>query len=346
MGREPKQWTDANLKLIQENFVAVAVPTELSRAKNPEGEFLRAAGIDKHWVTSSGYMSCVSASGKWLGHAPSAKVLGEFEKLPKDERNAGAVKVPALKPSEQVIPAPPEGGLVLRVHGRFMGRDDEKNLRPIKGSDFPQLRDKEDAIRYLRFLLEPNTEYMWLTKEEWQSLVPAKPVKGEKAEVAQPIAERMARFHLSPRRALTSEDGIVAKKEVKSAQLTLIVDDVAPERLHLRLVGFVHHGSDYDEAKATSPNGPLGFGYAAPIHGILEYDRKKAAFVRFDVVAPGEVWGRWGDANGKSQSIERSGKAPVGFAFELATGGSPTDRLPPGGHGGRALRNGYLPSSK
>lgn len=88
------------------------MPTEISRAKGPEGEFLRGAGIDKHWVTSSGYMSCVSPSGKWLGHAPSTKVLEAFEKLPKDEREPNAVKVPDLKPSEAVIPIPPEGGLV------------------------------------------------------------------------------------------------------------------------------------------------------------------------------------------------------------------------------------------
>ena len=322
------------------------MPTEVSRAKGPEGEFLRGAGIDKHWVTSSGYMSCVSPSGKWLGHEPSTKVLEAFGKLPKDEREPNAVKVSDLKPSEAVIPTPPEGGLVLRVHGRFLGRDDKENLRPIKGDDFPQLRGKESNIRYLQFLFEPNTEYMWLTKEEWQSLVPAKPVKGDRLAVASAISERMARFHLSPRRALTSEDGIVAKKDIKEAKLTLVVDDVSPQRIRLRLVGFVHHGSDYDNAKSTSPNGPLGFGYETPIHGVLEYDRKKEAFVRFDIIAPGEVWGRWGDANGKSQTIERPGRSPLGFAFELAKGDSPTDRLPPAGHGGRALRAGYFAVSK
>lgn len=237
-------------------------------------------------------------------------------------------------------------GLVLRVHGRFLGRDDKEDLRPVIGNDFPQLRGKESAIRSHQFLFEPNTEYMWLTKEEWQSLVPAKPVKGDRLAVASAISERMARFHLSPRRALTSEDGIVAKKDIKEAKLTLVVDDVSPQRIRLMLVGFVHHGSDYDKDKATSPNGPLGFGYETPIHGVLEYDRKKEAFVRFDIIAPGEVWGRWGDANGKSQTIERPGRSPLGFAFELAKGDSPTDRLPPAGHGGRAMRAGYFAASK
>jgi len=324
----------------------VVVPTEVCRAKSPEGEFLRGAGIDKHWVTSTGYMSCVSASGKYLGTMASAKVLEEFRKLPEAERKAGAIEVPDLKSTEHLIPSPPAGGLVLKVHGRFLGRDDQGKLRHVKGEDFPQLRGKEGSIRYLQFLFEPNTEYMWLTQEEWKSLVPASPVRGDKLAVAPAIGERMARFHLTPRRALTSEDGIVGKKDVKSARLTLAVDDVSAERIRLRLTGFIHTGTDFDEAKATTPNGPLGFGYATPIQGILDYDRTKKAFVRFDIVAPGDVWGRWGDANGKSQQVERPGRSPVGFAFELATGDTPSNRIPPGGNGGRAARNGYFATGK
>jgi len=313
------------------------VPTEVQDAKGPEGEFLRDAGIKKQWVTSSGYMSCLSASGKLLGGAPSAKVLETFQKLPEAERKPGAVVVRDLKPAEKVIPSPPEGGLILKVHGRFMSRDDKGQLRHAQ---------KEDFRSIFTFMLSPNTEYMWLTREEWQSLVPAKPVKGEKLPVASAISERMARFHLSPARALTSEDGTASKTAIKKAVLTIVVDDVSTDRIRLGLQGLIHWGSDYDAAKATSPNGPLGFGFATPIHGILEYDRTKRAFVRFDIVAPGEVWGRWGDANGKSQGIERPGRTPIGFAFELAGGDSPTDRLPPAGHGGRALRAGYFPASK
>jgi hypothetical protein len=187
---------------------------------------------------------------------------------------------------------------------------------------------------------------MWLTKEEWQSLVPSKPAQRDRLPVAPAISERMTRFHLSPRRSLTSEDGVVDRKDIKSAKLSLVVDDVSPERIRFLLVGFVHYGTDYDEGKATSPQGPLGFGFDSPIHGVLEYDREKKVFVRFDMVAPAEVWGRWGDANGDSLVIERPGRAPIGFAFELAKGDSPTNRLPPGGNGGRALAAGYFPPSK
>src|SRR5262249_38302777 len=155
---------------------------------------------------------------------------------------------------------------------------------------------------------QPNTEYMWLTEGEWKSLVPANPSRGDRKVVDPSIGERLARFHLTPRRALTSEDGILNKKDVKSAALTLVVDEGSPERIRLRLVGYVHTGTAFDAANAVTPNGPLGFGYATPLHGILDYDRTRQAFVRFDIVAPGDVWGRWGDANGNSQSVERPGR--------------------------------------
>jgi hypothetical protein len=326
-------WTDDSLKLVKEHFVAVAVPTWVCRAKGPEGEFLRGAGIDKIWVTSSGYMSCVSAGGKFLGGRPSAKVLAEFAKLPEAERKPGAVKVPGLKPSERVTPSPPAGGLVLKVHARFLSRSGKGELRHARGEDFPLLAGRPQELRRWRLYLEPNTEYLWLTEAEWKSLVPADPARGAKAAVAPAVGERLARFHLLPRRSMTSEGSGLSPRDVKSARLSLTVEEASAERVRLRLEGFIHTGTDFDAGKATTPNGPLGFGYAAPLHGVLEYDRRKRAFVRFDVAAPGEVWGRWGDANGKSLPVERPGKTPFGFALELARGDSPSDRIPPGGNG-------------
>ena len=44
------------------------------------------------------------------------------------------------------------------------------------------------------------------------------------------------------------------------------------------------------------------------------------------------MWGRWGDANGKSLFAERPGRTPFGFALELARGVRPTERIPPGGN--------------
>lgn len=324
-------WNDATIKLVKENFIAAAVPTWTARAKGPEGEFLRQAGVDKQWVTSSGYMTCVSPSGKMLGYEPSKKALEAFHKLPESERKPGVVAVPDLKADELLIPSPPKGGLVLKVHARFLTREKD-DLRPARVEDFPLMGDKPEDRNPWRLFLHPNTEYLWMTADEAKSLVPADPKVGDRHAVPAPLVDRLARFHLTPRRATTSEGGILGKKDVQAARADLLVEEATADKLRLRLVGEVHTGTTFDAAKATTPNGPLGFGYQTPLHGILEYDRKKDRFTRFDVVAPGEVWGRWGDANGKSLFAERPGSTPFGFALELARGDSPTERIPPGGN--------------
>jgi hypothetical protein len=340
-------WNDATIQLIRANFVAAAVPTWVCRAPGPEGEFLRGAGVDKQWVTSSGYMTCVSPSGKLLGHAPSEKVLEAFRKLPVSERDPGAVKLPDLTAAERLIPAPPTDGLVFKVHARFLSRDGQGELRYAELEDFPLMGKTNEGRRDWRLFLQPNTDYMWLTADDARSLVPARAVKGAELEVPSHLVERMARFHLTPRRAMTSEGGIVSKKDIQSARLTLVVDEVSPERLRLRLTGLVHTGTTFEKDKATTPNGPLGFGFQAPLHGVAEFDRRSNRFVRFDLVALGEVWGRWGDANGKSLFVERPGTTPFGFALELAKGKSPTERIPPGGNPAYiSPRSGYFTEPK
>ena len=337
MSRGLAYWNSERIRFIRENFVAVAVPTWVCREEGPEGEFLRGAGIEKHWVTSSGYKSCVSAGGKYLGGDPTEEVMEAFAALPAGEREAGAVEVRDLRPEEVVIPAPPEEGMVLKVHARFLAKDGSGKLRHAGVEDFPAMRDDaEMAERWAQFL-EPNTEYLWLTRGEVEGLVPAAVADsaevGQKIAVDPAVAMRMARFHVNPKRATTSEGGAWSEKEVKEAALGLVVEEVTEGRIGMRVEGRVHWGTDYDAALATSPDGPLAMGYEAPISGRLEYDRAEKKIVRFDMVAAGEVWGRWGDANNKSMEIERPGRAPFGFAFEMAHGESPTERIPPGGNG-------------
>lgn len=333
MSRGLTYWNDETIEFIRENFVAVAVPTWVAKADGPEGDFLRGAGIDKKWVTSSGYMHCVSASGKLLGGRPSAEVLAAFSSLPPEERLPGRVDVVDLEPDKEVIPSPPQNGMILKVHARFLSKDPVGQMRHAEVGDFPLMRGKPDVASTWRLFLEPNTEYMWLTNEEWRALIPGEPVPGQRVGVDPSIALRMARFHLNPKRATTSEGGIVRKKQIQTAEMHLIVEKVSPEKVWMRLAGAVHWGSDFDAAEATTPNGPLALGFAAPLRGRLEFDRRKGVFNRFDIVALGHVWGRWGDANGRSMVVERPGKAPFGFAFELASGNSPTERIPPGGNG-------------
>lgn len=335
------------MKLVKEKFVAVAVPTWVCRSKTPEGEFLRGAGIHKQWVTSSGYFSCVSPGGQFLGYGPSAEVLKKFNALPKEERAPGAVKVPDLKPGEQTLASPPKGGAVLRVHARFLATGDKGKPRYAKGEDFPLMGKTDRERSYWALFLHPNTEYMWITEAECKALIPVTPTRGQKIEAPEAVVDRLARFHLTPRRAMTSEGGILPKKAVRSARLALVVEEVTEKHLRLRLEGHVHTGTKYEADKATTPNGPLGFGFEAPLQGVLEYDRARKAIVRLDLVGLGHVWGRWGDANGKSLFAERPGRQPFGFALELADLRSPTDRIPPGGNSAYVTgRSGYFAPAK
>ena len=345
MSRGLTFWNDETIALIRKHFIAVSVPTWVAKAPGAEGEFLRSAGIDKRWVTSSGYMHCVSASGKLLGGRPCEEVLEKFRALPEAERRAGAVKVPAIEEAQNLIPSPPKGGLVLRVHARFLARGHDGQLRHARTTDFPLMLAKPSVLRSWEKFLQPNTEYLWLTREEWLALVPAQPAQGQRLEVPPAIGLRLARFHLTPQRAMTSEGGIVHPQRVHEARLALKVTAVSAQTIAMQLTGRVHWGSEFDAAKATTPNGPLAQGYAAPIDGRLVYDRQRKEFTRFDLIANGHTWGRWGDANRRSMYVERPGKAPFGFALELA-GESPTDRIPPGGNGRYVTTRGYFDSPK
>ncbi|NNE90645.1 MAG: hypothetical protein HKN23_03275 [Verrucomicrobiales bacterium] len=342
MSRGLTFWDDETISFIRENFVAVAVPTWVRHEEGPEGDFLRKAGIDKMWITSSGYMTCVSASGEHLGRRPDAKVLAAFEALPESERAPGAIEVPEISASERLIPSPPEGGIVLRVHARFLHREENGSLRKAIHSDFPLMQEDPKRGERWRLFLEPNTEYLWLKEAEWRSLIPENPKPGQKIEANPQIGIRMARFHLTPRRATTSEGGIVPEKSIRIARLEVTVADVSETEISMDVSGRIEWGTEFDAELATTPNGPLKIGFATDLHGQLIYDREAGKITRFDIAAPGHVWGRWGDANGNSLPVERPGKAPFGFALELATGDSPTDRIPPGGNGRYVETRGYF----
>ncbi len=347
MSRALSYWNDETISFIRKNFIAVAVPTWTARAEGREGEFLRRAGLHNQWITSSGYMHCVSADGSLLGRRATPEVLEAFARLPGSVRRPGAVRVPDLDPSEALVPSPPEDGLVMLVHARFLGSGTDGSLRPAHPRDFPLMADQPGIQQSWRLFLEPNTECMWLKSEEWQALVPARPVVGSRLDLGPAILQRLVRFHLNPKRATTSEGGIVPPQLVKTARAELVVESVSPAIIRMRLEGRVHWGSDYDAPQATTPDGPLPMGFQSTLLGEVEYDREKNRFTRFDLVVPGEVWGRWGDANGKSMYVERPGRSPFGFALELAPGKSPTERIPPGGNS-RYLseRTGYFSTTK
>ncbi len=315
--------------------------------KDAEGDFLRKSLGPDFFPTSAGYMECVSAGGKRLGGGNLKKVLEAFHKLPQGERKPGAVKVAALGAVDTAVasPQPPPGGLIVKLYGRLMSRETDGPIRKAHLKDFPLLKGYQpDSAGRVGYLFEAHTDFLWLTQAEWQALVPIHPKKGDTLAISPAIVQRICRYHLVPER-IYGEGGGWGAKGIRAAKLTLTVVAVTSDAVRFQLHGFAHLGSVYDPAKATTPNGPLPIGYEANLDGILIYDTGKKAFTRFDAVALGDVWGRMGDANGKSVSVERPGRHPLAFAFELVRGDRPADRLTPTGRASK-VRSGYFTIGK
>jgi hypothetical protein len=107
---------------------------------------------------------------------------------------------------------------------------------------------------------------------------------------------------------------------VRSGDLTLTVEETT-RTLKMRVEGSALLASDADPARAAR-------GYDARLTGVVEYDAKKKAITRFDMVALGDYWG--GDYEGGR--FKRPGRTPLGIAFELARGDSAVDQVPPRVH--------------
>src|SRR5438270_105239 len=71
-------------------------------------------------------------------------------------------------------PLPPAGGLVLTIYDRPLGRDAKHRYRLPDGDDFGGLRTHAP---------HGQRSSLWLKEEEWKSLVPESPAKGQTHKV-------------------------------------------------------------------------------------------------------------------------------------------------------------------
>lgn len=310
--------------------------------KDAEGQFLRQALGDRFFITSTGYRACLSASGKNLGGNP-ARALEAFHKLPLSERDAGKVTVAKLDVDvEAAAPSPPPGGLVLKVYGRFLARDDEGKLRYSSAKDFPRMaKFTPKQVRRASYLFEVSyTDFVWLKEAEWKTLVPANAKVGDTIEIPEAITRRLCIYHLAPRR-LFGEGGGFNRKSLREVKLTLTVTKASPTGTTFRLNGLARLGSMFDAVKTASVEGPAyPLGFEPEIQGSLYYDTAKKAFTRFDMVVAGDCWGRLGDANNNPTSIDRPGRYPIAFAFEIVDPSVPANRLVPAGRASRVRPGG------
>jgi hypothetical protein len=339
VGRAPAFWTEENAKLIRDNFVAVSVSNFDQGRKDAVGQFFRDAGMQLPGAGGSQW--CVTAGGKvLLGNTHSGlsfsvkKALEKWNALPAAERAPGAVKIGELGEidAQRTLPAPPEGGLILKVYYRAFMRDGGK-LRYVTGKDLwhDEKGTKSEAhfdTQYPGLITTPQAQpdHMWLTASEWKSLLPAATSKGDRVAIPASVTDRFLRWHLNPL-SVYGETTALGPKEVRAGELTLTVEAVTAASVRLRLDGFARLGKEAPAAVAAGKCACIDqWGYEPRLLGFVEYDPQKKVITRFDVVALGDHFGRLGICD----SASRIGLQPLGISFELVKDPAPADRVPPG----------------
>jgi hypothetical protein len=303
------------IRLATEDFIPVAADDWYQRRRaDAEGAFFRKVADQGprrgHGGATRQGIYCFTTSGKLLAYrnAQDAKLMREtveqalkrFKGLPAAERRAASVPAPG-KLDGRYARAVPEGGLILRAYTRILDRDEEKGH--VKGSC--AFRGGDAAAR----------DHVWLKKDEWQALVPADPKKGQTFAMPAALTRRLCRFHLLDN--TRGEPAYWRPGEVRRAELNWQVVAVDDSALTLELTGTALMSTDAD-AKAAAR------GYDVALRGRLRYDRARKAVTELEVLAVGDHWGRSTYTPGN-----RPGRRPLGVVFELVSGRSPAERIPP-----------------
>ena len=303
--------------LVSKTFVPVAGDDWYQRRReDAEGEFFRKVADQGPRKGAGGStrqgIYCLTASGKLLAYRNSQNAgvmldtlragLRRWNALPAAERKPGAVKVPEQgKVDRDYTRTPPEGGLILNSYTRILERDGKGGY--ARGTCATP--GGERAAR----------DHVWLTRAEWQSLVPARPREGQRFAMPERIARRLLRFHLVDN--TRGEPNYWRPGDVRKYEMNWEVTGVSEGAIDLELTGQALLATEADPKSARR-------GYDVSLRGQLRYDRSKKAVTRFDVVAAGEHWGE-----GTFTRRARTGRTPLGVAFELSAGAEPADRVPP-----------------
>jgi hypothetical protein len=302
--------------MATEDYIPVAGDDWYQRRReDAEGEFFRKVADQGPRKGQGGStrqgIYIFTASGKLLAYknAQDAEVMREvlqrgltaWEKLPADERKPSAVKIEELtKTDARYTRTPPPDGLILTVYTRILDEDDKGEFCKGKcGSPGGDMAARD---------------HLWLTKSEWQGLIPANAKKGDEFALPAKIATRIARYHLIDN--TRGEPPMWSAEEVRKVNVSMKVEAADDKTIRVRLEGAALLASNADATKAKR-------GYEASLLGTLVYDVVKKAITRFDMVALGDHWGY-----GTFTPGARVGRTSLGIAFELASG-KPADLVPP-----------------
>jgi hypothetical protein len=240
-----------------------------------------------------------------------AGVALAYQRLPKDDRLAPVPDPATATPAERPVPQPPKDGMIVRGYCTYL-RDYDGRID--RASQFYYLENPD------RWMAETQSDLLWLTRSERESLIPADPEVGQRRDVAEAIQRR---FYSTI--GIDYMEGSVTSLPVRESTMTLTVEAADDEAIVLRLDGYAHLGKPFDETLRTEANSR---GCELRASGRLRYDRTKNAIERFDVVGVGRGWGNKMDYVDREIRI-RDYPWLYGIAWELVTGEAPQDRIPP-----------------
>lgn len=318
-------YTDSMIKMLDERFVPFAPPWGGTNGtwfdvawkrfwKHATRDEREMAGgetrLGSGWVIGSPFVVVTSAETSISARrrpdegveATLKRVADAYAKLPKEQRLGKKLAGP-----NKPMPAPPPGGLVLTTYDRPVVRQADGTYRLPRGDDI-----NRDATRLAAPAGQRGT--LWLTAEEWRSLIPASPKKGEVRAVPAKLAKRIALFGIWPQSLWVVEGGWWPDS-LRQGKLEMTVQEVTPQAVRLRvsgdilLVGKNRHTREVKEGEIR---------YDARLEGVIVYDRAKKAITRWDMVALGDYTGEWFAEDG-ARWREAKPEAPLrlGVSFEL-----------------------------
>jgi hypothetical protein len=298
---------------VAKHFVPLAMDTYF-RGSVDDIAFCKKLGAGGNHVVIA------TASGHRLGGKRRVRLrekdlkplIDEFLELDVADRQPKVAPVIDVRKPRRVLPTPPRGGLIVKGYCTYARI--APGGRVERASRFYY---KENPNRWAA---ETQSDMLWLTETEWKSLVPAEPKEGESRVVAISIQRR---FFTTI--GIDFIEGSVNSLPAREMEMTLIVEKVSDSALRFRVDGYAKLGRDLDEESRTEAHSR---GCEVRVLGVIEYDRKGAAFTRFDIVGVGRAWGN--KMNYVRREI-RGEEHPWSYAIacELVEGDTPMDRIPP-----------------
>jgi len=288
----------------------------MNSQKDAEGEFYRRFNQSG----SCGSVRTITASGKVVVGKNWDETLAEFKKLPKEERMPLVGELTNLDRNAPLNRLP-KGALRIKLSSRGLERDAKgalgsKNWKEWwtkeKGGDWPMKA-------------EPGHDYLWLTENEWQSLLPAEMKKGHQYPLPKQLVKKLACDPLTHNAWARNPPIWWNPKHIRSLKLELTVDDVSSGKVLISIQGSVLLEAPLKDAfngyRAMTRKGEPILGspqlkFDGNLVGHLVYDQEKKAFTRFDIAALGDYVGFLCDTNGKGEILGY----PLGVAYSLDTG--------------------------